>query len=81
MCCLTTLSSEQTCLLGTCNRQCECGSAVVYCGGLRSDSKVTITATKANPFAGESLSPEGLRKQLQTSLDAMAAQHRAAMVA
>ena len=29
------------------------------------DAEVTITATKANPFAGESLSPEGLRKQLQ----------------
>eukprot|EP01052_Picozoa_sp_SAG31_P016406 SAG31_NODE_1086_length_9998_cov_2.389837_7_plen_102_part_00 len=38
---------------------------------LYSEDKVTITATKANPFAGESLSPDGVRAQLQTSLDAM----------
>ena len=29
---------------------------------------ISVTATKANPFNGESLSPEGVRAQLEASL-------------
>ena len=32
---------------------------------------ISVTATKANPFNGESLSPEGVRAQLEASLAAM----------
>ena len=58
----------------------EIDTARMYAGGdtedmlgrvLEGRDAISVTATKANPFNGESLSPEGVRAQLEASLAAM----------